>query len=253
MGDLDSLMKRLQTELDAGARRVEEIRRRTTQVHEDRQGRLEQFARACEGLQKVWRPRLEAFASKFGDRVKVTPTVTPSQRDAVLQFHSELAAVKVAFSASPDVEKGNLVLDYELSIVPVLMDYERHARMETPLDRVDDAAVAAWIDDRLVSFVRAYNAMTENEFYLRGSMVEDPVAKVRFPKFVAAASLVRGGKTIYFVSADTKRQFEAREAPARKAEAPAPASAKPTAPAKASTSGPAASADPAEGTRRPER
>jgi YHS domain-containing protein len=162
------------------------------------------------------RPRLEAFAKMFAEKVHVNPAVTPSQREAVLEFKSDLATVKLTLSASPDLEKGSLVLGYELHIVPILMDYERHARMETPLEKVDEAAVAAWIDDRLVSFVRTYNAIGENEFYLRGNMVEDPVAKTRFPKHAAAATLERSGKTLYFVTLDTKKQFEAREASAKK-------------------------------------
>jgi YHS domain-containing protein len=41
-------------------------------------------------------------------------------------------------------------------------------------------------------------------------MVEDPVAKVRFPKFAAAAKLEQDGKTIYFIDESTLHEFEKR-------------------------------------------
>jgi YHS domain-containing protein len=39
-------------------------------------------------------------------------------------------------------------------------------------------------------------------------MVEDPVAKVVFPKFAAAASLEHEGKTLYFIDEATLQEFE---------------------------------------------
>jgi YHS domain-containing protein len=34
------------------------------------------------------------------------------------------------------------------------------------------------------------------------------VAHVRFPRFAAAASLERDGKTLYFISNETRKQYE---------------------------------------------
>jgi YHS domain-containing protein len=39
-------------------------------------------------------------------------------------------------------------------------------------------------------------------------MVEDPVARIRFPKFAAAATLARKGDKFYFISEETRRAFE---------------------------------------------
>ena len=40
-----------------------------------------------------------------------------------------------------------------------------------------------------------------------GGYVEDPVAKVKFPKFAAGATLEQGGQTYYFIDESTKAQF----------------------------------------------
>jgi hypothetical protein len=39
-----------------------------------------------------------------------------------------------------------------------------------------------------------------------------PVAKIRFPKFLASSTLDRDGQTWYFVGEDTRREFERQSA-----------------------------------------
>jgi YHS domain-containing protein len=208
MSTVESLMTRLQSEIDASKGRMEKARTETVQKGKERDARLAQFAQVCERLRGIWKPRIEAFAAKFGEKVQVKPTVTPAQRDVRMTFVSDLASVNLRLTACTDVDVKNLVMDYQLDIIPILMDYEKSSKAEFPLDKVDDAAVGKWIDDRLVAFVRTYLSMHENEWYLKATMVDDPIAKVRFPKHAAAGSLERGGKTIYFVSPETMKTFE---------------------------------------------
>jgi hypothetical protein len=207
----------MQTELDAGKKRIETMQSQATQTYQEREARGAQFEKACQRLREVWKPRLEAFASKFGDKVKVTPSVSPSMREAAMEFTTGICAVKLTLSASPDLERGMLVLHSDLVILPILMDYDRHSKHEQPLDKIDEAKVKAWIDDRLISFVKTYNAIFENEHYLKGTMVEDPIAKMRFPKHAAAGSVTEGAKTVYFVSPETQREYEKRSAAKAKA------------------------------------
>jgi DNA-binding NarL/FixJ family response regulator len=57
------------------------------------------------------------------------------------------------------------------------------------------------------SFVQTYFSMGEHEIYLKDSMVEDPIAHVRFPKQAAATTLEWEGQKFYFVGAETRREF----------------------------------------------
>jgi YHS domain-containing protein len=100
-----------------------------------------------------------------------------------------------------------VILGYDLEIIPVFFRYEPHAELEFPLDAVDEAAAARWVDDRIVDFVRAYLAMGENEFDTQEHMVEDPVAHVRFPDFAAGATLEWQGKKYYFIGEETRQEF----------------------------------------------
>ena len=106
---------------------------------------------------------------------------------------------------------GNLVLNYDLEILPTLMQFDGHAQGQWPIHAIDREAVGDWIDDRLVSFVKTYLSLHENEYYLKEHMVRDPVAGVRFPKYAAAATVDVAGKTYYFIGDETRREFEAQQ------------------------------------------
>ena len=83
----------------------------------------------------------------------------------------------------------------------------RFAEIEFPLEAVDQAAAAQWIDDRIVEFVRTYLSMGENEIYMRDRMVEDPITHAQFPDFAAGATLEWQGQKYYFVAEETRREF----------------------------------------------
>ena len=81
---------------------------------------------------------------------------------------------------------------------------------EQPLDGVNSVKLAEWLDNRIVDFVQTYLALHENHYYLQDHMVEDPIAKVRFPKFAAAAKLEQNGTNLYFIDESTLREFQKR-------------------------------------------
>jgi YHS domain-containing protein len=68
------------------------------------------------------------------------------------------------------------------------------------------------LDAFIERFKKAYLAVVRQEValkeHLKGQLVEDPVAKVRFPKYLAASTLERNGRTYYFADEYTRGQFE---------------------------------------------
>jgi YHS domain-containing protein len=210
VADVDALRHRIDAEFSVLDDKIKRARAGHLHEHRERQERLAAFEKQLVALAAVWKPRLEALAQRFGEQVKVTPHATSSGRQATFEFQSELARIRLQFSASTDREVGQLILDYDLEILPVLIKYDRHAQAEWPLDAIDKEALEAWIDDRIIDFVKVYLSLYENEYYLKGHMVVDPIAGVRFPKFAAAAKQEWQGKTYYFISEETQREFEAR-------------------------------------------
>jgi YHS domain-containing protein len=138
----------------------------------------------------------------------VTPRIVPSTREATFNFQSRLARVRLKFSAATDRDVRKVILSYDLEIIPILMRFEPHTEVEFPLHAVDQEAVARWVDDRIVDFVRSYFALGENEIYLKDQMVEDPIAHVRFPRAAAGATLEQGGQKFYFIGEETRQEFQ---------------------------------------------
>ena len=101
-----------------------------------------------------------------------------------------------------------LVFTYDVEIVPILMKFDSHDELKQSLDAVSSTVLAEWLDNRIMDFVQTYLALHENHYYLQNQMVEDPIAKVRFPQFAAAAKLEHKGKTIYFIDESTRREFQ---------------------------------------------
>jgi YHS domain-containing protein len=104
-----------------------------------------------------------------------------------------------------------LSLTYDLQILPVLMQFECHAELAFPIEAIDADRIGAWIDDRLVRFIKPYLEMQSNENSLKDQMVEDPVAQVRLPKFAAEVMREKDGVKYYFISEETAAELFKRE------------------------------------------
>jgi YHS domain-containing protein len=202
------LLDRIAAEFSAAEQRVKQLRTGKVQEFQGRQQRLEQFEDTLDQLGGIWKPRLETLAKKFGEQVDVEPNVAPGRRSATFRFQSQLARIDLRFSVMPDEDVRNVVFKYDLEIIPILMKFDSHDEIEFPLDAIDKTALAKWLDDRIISFIKTYLALNENQYYLQDHMVEDPIAKVKFPKYAAGAELELNGKTHYFIDEVTLREFQ---------------------------------------------
>ena len=210
MPDVATLINRIDAEFSALDGKIKLAQAERLQEYRERQDRLASFEKHLDGLPAVWRPRLEALIQRFGDKVKVTPRLASSSREVSLEFQSDLARIRLRLSAATDHEVRKLILNYNLEINPVLMQFDSHQQAEWSIDTLDQQAIANWVDDRIVDFVKTYLSLHQNEYYLKDDMVEDPVAQVRFPRFAAATKLEWSGKTYYFISDETRGEFEAQ-------------------------------------------
>ena len=208
----NSLAERIDAEIAAAFDRVEQLKTQKVEEFQGRQDRLEKLDQTLEALREIWRPRLDALAKKFGERVKVQPQVQPGRRSATFKFKSELASVDLRFAVAPDPDVRNVIFTSDLQILPILMKFDSHDEISFPLDAVDKAALGKWFDDRIVDFVRTYLSLHENQYYLKGHLVEDPIAKVQFPKYAAGATLEAGGRTIYFIDESTLLEYQQKQA-----------------------------------------
>lgn len=209
MPDLTSLIGRLDTEFAGFQKKTEEFHAAAKEEYEAREARFrDKFLPSATQVVELVKPRLQVLVERFKDRVAVSPAVTEHVREVTLKFDSPLARIDLAFRLSHDAEVKNLVLDQTLEILPILMEFDDHARFVVPLDEIDEQQIADWFDDRIVNFVQTVAAMHQNQNYLKGHLVADPIAGVQMPRFAAKATLEADGKTYYFISDETKVEFE---------------------------------------------
>lgn len=208
MSSVQSLVERIRGEFSASEQKLRQFQQQQVDAHQARVKRLEKLETIFEQLRDVCRPRLEALAQEFGDRVAAQPIITPGKREATFEFQSPLATIRLKFVASANTDVTQLVVTSNLEIQPMLMEFERHSELAMPLDEFDPERLAQWLDDRILAFVKTYLSLHENEYYLKDQMVTDPIAQVRFPKFAAGATRERAGKTYYFISEETAGTFD---------------------------------------------
>jgi YHS domain-containing protein len=207
MAQLNTLGDQIRKEFAAHKKVVQRAREQRVAEHVAREARAQNLEQLFDQLRDVWRPRLESLAREFGELVQASPTIKPGRRTATFDVKSPLASIQMTIAASANSDVKELVLIYDLQILPILMDFERHAELSFPLDQVDTSKVGAWLDERILGFVKTYLEMQSNEYYLKDQMVEDPVAHVRFPKLAAEATREKSGKTYYFISDETAAAF----------------------------------------------
>ena len=118
------------------------------------------------------------------------------------------ASVRLRFSTSHDEQLEKLFLDYELNILPIFVEFEKHSRLEIDIDNPNDAEIEAWLDDRLVAFTKTYLQLNFVRQYQEATMVTDPVAKIRVPKQFVKASAEYNGAEYFFASDAAKVAFE---------------------------------------------
>jgi YHS domain-containing protein len=192
---------------------IEQRRSVIDREYQERQQRFaEDFIPAVAKVREIWRVRSDALITRFKDIIHVQADVQDDFSKIVFSFDSTLARVTLTFDFSHDQEVRNMILDYDLEILPILMKFDHHSTLKLPLAAFDEQAASAWMEDRLLSFIHSFVELNENQYYLQDQMVEDPVARIRMPRMVARETLDWEGQTYYFISAETRREFEKQHA-----------------------------------------
>lgn len=207
MSDVNELARRIDEALAGVKGKAQQQAQQRLQEFQARQELLEEYEKAQAKIVETVKPRLEAPAKRAGERVKVTPGVSQTRRAATLEFKSSKGQIVLTFSVAPDQDVKRAVVEQDPKVVPVLWKFDSHAEFGTPIDNVDAAGLAKWVDDRILAFVDLFTQIHEAEPFDKSQVVEDPVAKVSFPKFAAGATLEHGGQTYHFVDDKSKAEF----------------------------------------------
>ena len=206
-GDLSS---RLDAVVAGGRGKVKAFQAEAEATRQQVRERFQEFLPIAERIVAIAREKLERLRERL--QCDVIPSHVQTERlysrSVTLDLKSELAGVlRVGFRLTHDADVRHILLDYNLEIIPIFFRFSPHSRLEMPLDAYDEAAVGAWLDDRIVEFANAYVELLSTKQYQDKVLVADPVAGVSFPKYFAAATLDHEGTTYHFLSDETRREF----------------------------------------------
>jgi len=170
----------------------------------------QEFERQAERLLvEIVRPRMQIVARKF-------PNANPARKcehgHCTWWFgYTERfpASVKIELCVDHDKACENLLLTYELSILPSFAKYERFDRLSLPIAGLDDAAIEVWLEQRLIKFVTTYISLENSDRDQTAALVTDPVCGMRIDRQRAAASAKRSGYDYFFCSTACCAECEA--------------------------------------------
>ena len=212
MGDLQALERRIQQRLKSVEEkdRLQQIQLRARMAQIEK--RHAQFFQLADSLMTdVVDSRMAKLASFF-DNAKLSERSDTGKHRSVCQFdHSARypASVKLTLSIARHADIENLLLVYDLEILPIFFKFEGHDQTGFSLNRPNPEQIAGWVDERIFAFVDTYLQLEQTDQYQKSSLVTDPVCCMRFRKNIASAEIEHAGHTYFFCSHGCLEQFTA--------------------------------------------
>jgi YHS domain-containing protein len=209
MPGLQELERRIKEQLA-----VCEQRRQLRQDHLQRymtesEQRLQCFTAAADRLvQDVLVPRMDKLAECLQD--VQAPAVERNGHHITVRFaHTPRfpATVCLELGVTRDGEATTLLVEFNLSILPALLPFERQDRLAMPVGEVDEERVAAWIEEKLVGFVGTYLQLETASAYQTENVVVDPVCGMMVNKADTPAQMAYLGRTYYFCLDECRQKF----------------------------------------------
>lgn len=196
--EFDQSIEKLRTEAASNARELEQRFKQYEQVR-------------AEIAEKVLKPRLEELAAQIpGMQHELQRDIDGGR--LILRFPrtpERAALIEVDLSIAHDDAFKKVLFTYELRIIPVFMEFDKFSQFSQPLDNLQLSAVADWLDERLLAFMRTYLNMQFVEQYGKDNMATDPVLSRRFPRNLAAGEVEHKGVRYYFVTNESMAMFKA--------------------------------------------
>lgn len=218
MSDIDAFRDQLRGEVEAAKQRVHELQAETGRQYQQLQARYQTFLDVSEQIREALKPQVEAFAETLPG---ITPTVSYREfGPAGRGFHGVFVAfaferteqcpatihLRFGLEAGPAVE--NVILTYDLEILPVFLEFERHDQLVLPLEAPSVDAAVDWFNRKALTFTRTYVSLFFNPHYQANLEVADPVLGMTFPRVFARGHCEHAGKTYHFFTEESQRAFE---------------------------------------------
>lgn len=213
------LADRLIALMDNAEARVRALQKKAASEFTRRQERLAQFAATRTRVNRIINDRLGVLMSQsqfndgqltYSDGVGCTARANCDRSTTKVTFPTSAARQKrmeFSFDVFHDSDIDYAVVEYRIQILPVFVKFVSHDQLAVSIDSPTDSDVVAWVDAKLVGFVETYFDVFFHPEYQKPHMVIDPVTGVPFPKAMAAGIRQIDGRTLYFFTDESCRQF----------------------------------------------
>jgi hypothetical protein len=159
MDDLRELDRQIRAKLACVAERRQSEQASNVRNAEERERCRESYQTAARQLMSsVIRIRVERVVSFFPNAVlSPAEAVTESRWCCRFQKTPEFpASTMLSFLVSPDAKFENVIVTYDLEILPIYFQFQGHDQLVAPIASIADESVAAWVDAKLLDFVDTY-------------------------------------------------------------------------------------------------
>ncbi len=210
MIDLQYLEQKIQQRLESAEEKSRLLQGKLQARMAEMEKRYTTFEQlADEIMTDVIDPRMEKLVSLF-DNAKLLERDDAGRHYSVARFdHSPRfpASVKLTLSIAHDTEIENLLLVYDLGILPIFFKFEAQDQACLPLDEFSQEQVLRWVDEKILLFVDTYLRLEQTEQYQKNNLVTDPVCGMRFRRSIASTEAEYAEHTYYFCSPGCHEAF----------------------------------------------
>jgi YHS domain-containing protein len=214
------LADRFVTLIDNAEVRIRGLQKKAASEFTRRQERLAQFAATRERGNRIINDRLGVLTAQsqsndgqftYSDGVGCTAGAQCNGSLTTVTFPKSSARQKrleISFDVFHDSDVDHAVVGDRIQILPVFVKFVSHDQLSISFDGPTDSGVVAWVGAKLVGFAETYFDVFFYPEYQKPNMVVDPVTGMPFPNAMAAGVRKIDGKTLYFFTDESCRQFD---------------------------------------------
>ncbi len=206
MTDVDNLRSRIQMMLSSRRTKQAEKQQEVEDSMQTLGRRQDHFVEvAAKIFESIVEPRLKLLEEQLEDasyqRSSKTHGIVTLNRE---RRYAATASLEMEIQCGQ--ETRNLLVNYHLRIIPVLMEYRGQDSLVLPLEAVDDTRVASFVEEKLVECVQSYLKLQDIPAYRKSTSMRDPVCGM-FIQSDVPISVVHDGKTYFFCSEVCRSRF----------------------------------------------
>jgi hypothetical protein len=218
MSEIDEFEAKLRGEAEAAAERIREMQTHAAEQYREMQSNYAMFLEQSRRIQEAICPWVKAFAESLPD---VTPVVTDRDFGPAGRGHHGVsvtfslsrsdrcpATIKLRFGLEAGGAVDSLILFYELGILPVFIEFERHDQITLPLDPSSIEAAVEWFEQKAFAFTKTYVSLFFSPYYQKGSEVPDIVLGRTFPRAFAKGQTEYRGVTYHSLTDESGEAIE---------------------------------------------